>query len=236
MSVIENLTILHWLASSVLDINNIRTFLGLRKNSMLIATWLTVNVPSQLSLDNLCSGVVGVVREKEGKGENGDCFTKEHWFLSPQRIPRTRWTDQRVLSSSAHPSFVSKPSVWWLRESQAHLPGWTLSEFHFLLLRSKSLTRVTSKKKGFISLRSPGSSPSELGSQCSRDWVAPTGKSRDSSIHTCQGSAYHRSPLLQSRTPTQAMAPPALRLGLSTSTSIIKSTAPTTDTPQVNLF
>lgn len=52
--------------------------LGLSKNSMLIATWLTVNTPSQLSLDYLCSGVVGVVRERERKGENGDCFTKEH--------------------------------------------------------------------------------------------------------------------------------------------------------------
>lgn len=130
------------------------------------------------------------------------------------------------LSLSVHPSFVSTPSVWWFRESQAHLLGRMLSEFHFLLLRSKNLTRVTSRKKGFIPLTSPGSSASKRGRQCSRDWVAPTGESRDSSIRTFQGSAYHLSSLLQPRTPTQAMAPPAFGWAFLTSTSIIKSTTP----------
>lgn len=155
---------MHWLASSVLDINKHQNFLdsipeGLRLTWELHAYCYMFNSKprSQLSLDYLCSGVV---RERERKGENGECFTKEHWFPSPPCIPRTCWT------LSAHPSFFSTPSVWWFRESQAHLLGRTLSEFHFLLLRSKRLTRAISRKKGFIPLTIPGSSALERGSQC----------------------------------------------------------------------
>lgn len=69
MSVIENLTILHQYAltcficvgykqTSEPSLILSQKALGLSENSMLIATCLTVNTPSQLSLDYFCSGVV----------------------------------------------------------------------------------------------------------------------------------------------------------------------------------
>lgn len=159
---------------------------------------------SQLSLDYLCSGVV---RGGERKGEER---RKWRMFYKGTLIPVSPMHSTHLLNF-LYP-LIPRSSPHLLSgglESHRHIYwGGRCQSFISCCCEVSIWQEPFQGRKGLFHLRV----------QVPEHWsgeanVAPTGKRRDSSIHTCQGSAYHLSPLLQSRTPTQAMALPALRLG-----------------------